>query len=99
MNPLRTTELRACHVRMSESYIPRVLDHPCHLLGGAFASSDDEVALILPVLVVHDDQEFAARERSQRIFHGVEGELRPLGHRVDLDGPPWVRRGFLGGHG
>ena len=58
---------------------PGVLDHPRHFLRRERAAGDDEVALVLPALVVHYDDELSAREGVDGILDGVEGELCPDG--------------------
>ena len=51
----------------------RVADHERHLLGRHLLGRDDEVALVLAVLVVDDDDELAARDRVDGSFDRVEG--------------------------
>lgn len=56
---------------------PRMPNHPRHLLRRAHTCSSNQVALVLPVLVVHHHKELAACERRQCVVHGVEAELGP----------------------
>ena len=60
--------------RMGGTYSPRVLDEPSHLLRRDSTGCDDEVALVLPSFIVHDDDELPAPERFYGILYGVERE-------------------------
>ena len=53
---------------------PRVLDQPGHLLRGDARGGDDQVALILAVLVVDDDEELAARDAEVKAKEGEKRE-------------------------
>ena len=46
-----------------------VLQHEVHLLGGDLLGSDDEVALILTVLVIHHDHELAFAEVGHSLLY------------------------------
>jgi len=52
----------------------RMFDHPSHLFRAAMIRCDDKITFVLSVLVVHDDQKFASRERCERIIHRVKRE-------------------------
>lgn len=51
----------------------RVLDEPGHLFARAFARCDQQVALVLSALVVHDDDELSSGEGGEGGLHGGEG--------------------------
>ena len=50
----------------------RVADHERHQFGGRLLGREDEVALVLPVLVVDDDDGLARRDVGNRPFDGVQ---------------------------
>lgn len=52
-----------------------MLDHPCHLFRRDTACGDDEVALVLPVLIVHDHEKLAPCEGIKRVYHWIEGKV------------------------
>ena len=50
----------------------RVADHERHLVGRHLLGGDDEIAFVLAVLVVDDDDELAALDRVDRALDGFE---------------------------
>ena len=49
-----------------------VAQHEVHLLGGYHLGSCDEVAFVLAVFIVHDDDELSLAEVGQRLLYGVQ---------------------------
>lgn len=64
--------------------VPSVFDHPGHFFCRTLRGGDDQVTLVLPVLVVHYDEELASREGGQCVFHSVELEAGPWGSIADF---------------
>lgn len=49
--------------------------HPSHFLRRAVGGSNDEVAFVLPVFIIHNNQELAASECRQGVLHRVAAEF------------------------
>jgi hypothetical protein len=54
-----------------------IADHESHELGGGFLRREDEVALVLAILVIDDDDGLTRRDVGNRPFDGVQ----PRHHR------------------
>lgn len=50
-----------------------MFDEPGHLFRRALTSSDEEITFVLPVLVVHNDDELSSSKGSESGFHRGEG--------------------------
>jgi len=48
-------------------------DHEGHLLGGCLRRGHDQVALILAIRIVDDDNQFAGSDRGDGFFNRIEG--------------------------
>ena len=90
---LRGRSLRDAGRAEARAHVPGVLDHPRHLLRGERAPGDDEAALVLAALVIHDHEELTARKRVDGVLNGVERE-RGVSWRIGhLLGPRGGGRG------
>ena len=74
--------------------LPRMPDHEGHLLCGDIFSSNDEVAFILTVCGVQDNDEFTPSESVQSLLDGIEGLLvNAIVCHLDDDGGGWQTLG------
>ena len=78
---LRGRSLRDAGHAEARAHVPGVLDHSRHLLHGERAPGNDEVALVLAALVIHDDEKLAAHKHGDGVLDGVERE-RDAGWRI-----------------
>ena len=84
---------RRCEDVREAADVPGMFDEPGHFLGRDCTGGDDEITLVLPALVVHYDEKFAAREGVDRIFYRVEREALPDGDVQYFLGTRRRRRG------
>ncbi len=60
--------------RERRAHDPRgVADDEGHLLGRAKGRRDEQIALVLAIVIVGDDDQFAAAERGDGVFNGLKG--------------------------
>jgi hypothetical protein len=52
-----------------------MLDEPGHLLGCDTISSDYQIAFILSIFIIEDDDEFTLAERLQRLLDAGEARI------------------------
>ena len=52
-----------------------MLEHEVHLLGSDLLGGDDEIAFVLTVFVVDDDDEFSFAEVLHGVFYAVDDDL------------------------
>jgi hypothetical protein len=69
-----------------------MFDHPGHFLRRALRSGNDEITFVLPVFVVHYDEEFTRGKGGECVFNWVESERDALGGIQPFCGPPWLGR-------
>ena len=75
--------LAAAQCDWCAQYASGVFQHEIHLLGRNLLGGDNQVALVLTVLVIHHDDEFALPEVVEGLFYGAKSKschiiLNPL---------------------